>query len=423
MKVRRLVVSVAMIALAATAEGGVLPRTLPRIVNGTLDWQHPTTGALLRSTNSTRTDAFFECSGTLIGCQTFLTAKHCVVNGAGDAIPASQFFVYLQHGGIHHATTIHRDPNADLALVVLGSPVDAISPTPINQASVPQGTSGTIVGFGLPDGFSSAYGLKRRGMVTVTYAGCPPGEICWLFDDPLGPPGYDSDTCYGDSGGPLFVQSGITDVVAGVTTSGTNPDCATPDLSDDQDVSANQSWILSTGGADLANTVCGYGVMVNQPTTTVHGYSGFLDATTTSAVIQDYVPTFMHGYRIGMNGEDNGATNFNMYVKFGSAPTTTSYDCASTGSTQFQYCDLDGSAPGYWYVLVKRVKGSGAFQLAATQIPSPQCGNGIREGYEQCDRGPYDTTDCCTSSCTFEPVGKVCGGGCGRTCDASGVCR
>lgn len=50
------------------------------------------------------------------------------------------------------------------------------------------------------------------------------------------------------------------------------------------------------------------------------------------------------------------------------------------------------------------------------------CGNGIREGNEQCDGG-----NCCTTACTYAPPGTSCTDGifCNgeETCDAAGVCR
>ena len=56
-------------ALAADLPGGD-----PRVVNGVPTQSRPTTGALLL-TDGTGSYAL-ACSGTLIGCRTFLTAAH-----------------------------------------------------------------------------------------------------------------------------------------------------------------------------------------------------------------------------------------------------------------------------------------------------------------------------------------------------------
>src|SRR5438045_104171 len=64
---------------AAHAADGTSVRLQPRIVNGTLTPFYPTTGALLFGDNPADvTDVSTECSGVLVGCQTVLTAAHCV---------------------------------------------------------------------------------------------------------------------------------------------------------------------------------------------------------------------------------------------------------------------------------------------------------------------------------------------------------
>src|SRR5262249_56321522 len=121
----------------------------------------------------------------VIGCNTFLTAGHCVCEpfgevcqpgGAGAPDP-TKFFVFLQHGGIFAVSSIdvRSDflfPVGDVALVHLASPVTGVRPTPLNATAVPgPGTPGQIVGFG-DSGTALDYGLKRTGGVTT--AQCTP---------------------------------------------------------------------------------------------------------------------------------------------------------------------------------------------------------------------------------------------------------
>ena len=78
------------------------------------------------------------CSGTLIGCQTFLTAGHCV---ADDLNPA-HYTVFLQHAGFFSVTSIalHPDfdfPVGDVAVLSLGAAINGIRPTPINTTAAP----------------------------------------------------------------------------------------------------------------------------------------------------------------------------------------------------------------------------------------------------------------------------------------------
>jgi cysteine-rich repeat protein len=55
------------------------------------------------------------------------------------------------------------------------------------------------------------------------------------------------------------------------------------------------------------------------------------------------------------------------------------------------------------------------------------CGNGLLEPGEECDDGNTLDGDCCSSTCTFEPVGSACEDGefCNgaETCDGAGVCQ
>src|SRR5262249_35794510 len=147
-------------------------------------------------------------------------------------------------------------PVGDVAVLKLATPVTGIAPTPIDTTSAPAfGAAATIVGFGRDAG-AADYGLKRVGAVTM--APCPSGvsnatSVCWDYTSPVGPPGTDSDTCNGDSGGPLFAAFQCGDTVAGTTSGGTSATCLPTDHSYDTNVFTYRSWIEAQGGADLAN--------------------------------------------------------------------------------------------------------------------------------------------------------------------------
>jgi bacillolysin len=48
-----------------------------------------------------------------------------------------------------------------------------------------------------------------------------------------------------------------------------------------------------------------------------------------------------------------GTGDADLYVKFGSAPTTSSYDCRSAGATADESCTINGAKQGTYYVLIK----------------------------------------------------------------------
>jgi secreted trypsin-like serine protease len=103
--VRRLSALIAALVLAAVPSRAARarhwpPRAVPRIVNGTYTSLYPSTGALLLGSDPSIAETW--CSGTMIGCGTFLTAAHCVCDRSGPQCqsldPASRL-VLLQHAG------------------------------------------------------------------------------------------------------------------------------------------------------------------------------------------------------------------------------------------------------------------------------------------------------------------------------------
>lgn len=412
-------------ALGALVLGvaGAPASLLPRIVNGKTTVERAAVGALLFGAVD---QAYAICSGTMIGCQTFLTAAHCVESGA-----ASRFHVYLQNGGIFPVSAISVHPGAnfpiaDVAVLTLGTPVTGIHPAHINQTSptpfIP--APGTIVGFGVSSGSASDSGLKRIGKVTT--ASCPletgtndVASVCWIFADPLGAPGDDSNTCYGDSGGPIFLDLGAGPVVAGVTSGGTANDCLPTDHSYDANIATYQSFILGVGGADLDNTSCGAIPQVDDAGVTVIADDGTLGGGASTFTRHVVLTPSTQELRVTLNARDDATTDFNLYVKHGSPPTTTSFDCAGTGVTQFGACRFVAPAAGDWFVLVDRALGAGEFQLTTTVFggSAPVCGNGAVELAEECDGA--DDAACpgqCTSACTCGTLDEF-------VCYKSGVTR
>ncbi len=421
-------VALASLALAVTASAHPrrrlgrpdLSRPTPQIVNGVLDTLHPSTGALLDSGNFDL--ASLLCSGTLIGCQTFLTAGHCV---QGNLNPAA-YSVFLQHAGFFQVASIALNPDfnfpvGDVAVLRLSTPVDGIAPTPIDTTGVPAfGTPGTIVGFGRTGGPGNAdYGLKRAGGVTM--AACTPDissttSVCWNFLNPLGPPGSNSDTCNGDSGGPLLVDFGSGPTVAGVTSGGSSNNCLPTDSSYDANVFFYSAWIAAQGGADLGNTTCGSLPQVGSPGATVLAATGSLNVGTFEGRHTFQVPAGTTELRVSMNAIDDGPSDFDLYVKLGSPPTTADFDCRREGSNQYALCDFATPAAGTWYVLVNRFAGAGPYQVTATAF-SVDCSKPANAG-QPCDDGNACTaTDVCQSgACAGAAVSN------GTPCDDGHLC-
>jgi hypothetical protein len=342
----------------------------PRIVNGVLTAGFPTTGALLQGADPGAAGSW--CSGTLIGCGTFLTAAHCVHD---DPTPAN-YNVFLTHGGVSGVADIVSHPDyprrasADLAIVKLAKPVTGIAPTIFNgERPVPDGTRGTIAGFGRSGGFRFDYGLKRVGLVQTAqcegrFSGG--GFVCWNFNAPIGLPGEDSNTCNADSGGPLFVNLGSGVTVAGATSGGIQNECLAGDHSYDADVFTFRSWIEQVAGADLGDRTCGTLGQVGQAGATVQAAAHTLGPDAPERIYEFMVEPGTQLLRIAMNGTDDGEANFDLLVRAGGQPSDSQNDCTQAGVGQYGFCEFEAPSAGSWFALVRRTSGAGVFQVTAT---------------------------------------------------------
>ncbi len=366
----------------------------PRIVNGVLTSSYPSVGALLVPFDPAVPSVLKElvmCTGTMIGCETFLTAAHCVCpwpkTGAecqGESAPQpADYTVFLQHGGFFGVASIAVDPaykvrkTSDVAVVKLSSPVTGIAPSRINTVDKPPaGTPGTIVGFGRTGGDANLnldFGLKRAGKVTTGV--CPASipnttYLCWDFTEPLGSPGDNAGVCSGDSGGPLFITSDSGNLVVGTASGTLHPTwCLPPDVNYADNVFNDRAWIQNQGGADLDNTRCGDIPQVETGGTAVFAFSDELSSTTPDRSYSIDVPSGVNTLRVALNGEDAGDNNFDVYAQ---SPTTSGgYDCASTRNSQYEFCEISNPAPGTWKVVVTRAGGEGRYQLTATTFSTP----------------------------------------------------
>ena len=435
---------VALLLLALPAAAGEPPRQA-RIANGVSTHAHASTGALL-------INGFQGCTGTLVGCRTFLTAAHCVCSGDGATCNPNEgsHQVFLQHEGLFTVSQITPHPGYisatlqnDIAVVTLSGPADGLAPTPLASASPVFGSAGTIVGFGtVSDTPQTGSGLKRQGAIVT--ADCRlelgPGAsntelVCWDYDTPAGPPGTDSNTCPGDSGGPLFTDEGGTLVIAGVTSFGIGP-CAADDFSGDTNVAHYAGWVAGVAGADLANSSCGALPQVGEPGVQVDGFSGNLAATASESVHSFTVPAGANELRVTQNGQDDGSADFDLWVRFGAPPTAGVRDCASESASQFEVCTFADPSPGTWYALARSWQGGGDYQVTATAFTEATCGDGVVGAGETCDDSNTSDGDGCDALCQLEPVcgdgviegAETCddgntldGDGCGAGCQSEGV--
>jgi hypothetical protein len=173
------------------------------------------------------------CTGTVISPHVILTAGHCIgqnitirfENEYGDGT-----------GPVIAAVDTETEPQgADMGLIAMASAAP-VTPLPYNttplESHINEPTR--IVGFGVTSENGQDSGIKRQGMANLDGVAADEGGIIITSNDPQG-------TCYGDSGGPNFMNFGGGEVVVGVTTTGTDICGSGQDIG--SRVDSFQSWI------------------------------------------------------------------------------------------------------------------------------------------------------------------------------------
>ena len=235
--------------LAALAPAAVLALAAPAahaITEGDLDGNgHPYVGLMVAQ--DAKGIPMWRCSGTLISPTLFLTAGHCTEPPAAHieiwlaadveaGIPGNGYPLHGDVGGTPH-THPNYNPDAfflfDLGVVVLDKPVKMKQYGALPQLDVLdklatrrglQDVTFTAVGYGLQRINPVFIQQERVRMVATPHliqinTGFT-GDFSLLLSNNHSTGG----TCFGDSGGPNFIDN--SNVVGGVTSFGINGNCA-----------------------------------------------------------------------------------------------------------------------------------------------------------------------------------------------------
>ena len=343
-----------------------------RIVNGLPSRSHPAVGALVRGNAPQTAEAW--CTGTLVGCDKFLTAAHCI---AKDPAPDG-YLVFFQELGFFKVKTVqwakdkYRFPYFDLAMLTLETPVEGIAPMPINTSVKPLNNSiATIVGFGRTGGSRQDYGIKREGSVRTS--ACPDNlakdqVLCWKFDADVTSNASAQNTCNADSGGGVFIRDNdgprVVEKVFGVVSGGIDHDCMKKDVSYNVDVFQYRDWIAAAGEGRLSSAMCGrpaWEGAAREPSRR----SVRLDANISEATVTIEAPEGATALRVAMNAEDaNPRKNEFQFAAFsGKDPAISENVCKDNGTGQFAFCAIEKPANGIWTITVNRKKGQGEVQI------------------------------------------------------------
>jgi secreted trypsin-like serine protease len=241
--VRLLVLTLAAALLAAAPAAAQAPTAGARIINGsapTQAWPAQTSVQLKTSSGT------YVCGGTLVGARWVLTAAHCATNADGSVLQPRAFSLRVGSTSRTSGGTAvlvdnvirHPDYDADaytndlallhLATPVLEEPLRLVGTDAAEAALWSAGTQATIIGWGVTEDGRQATSLREAQVPVVGDDSCgsdwlssfsPASMVC--------AGGGSSDTCSGDSGGPLIVPGDGGFVLVGVTSWGSNP-CADP---------------------------------------------------------------------------------------------------------------------------------------------------------------------------------------------------
>jgi secreted trypsin-like serine protease len=205
------------VAAPTAAEQCASAGVVPKVVNGTpcaLPGQTP----VVVFVAARRDGSSLYCSGTLISSTRILTAAHCLpsdvtrvstpvwqADGSAREMRAARWVTHPEY----------QETSAgllnDVAVITLSSPMPA-PPMPLLVSNPSaQGQQVFIAGWGGPN-YELVAGYARLTIVNALHVG---------YDYT----GNGSNTCPGDSGGPMYRAVGGTYGVVGITSSGTSQEC------------------------------------------------------------------------------------------------------------------------------------------------------------------------------------------------------
>jgi secreted trypsin-like serine protease len=354
-----------LIGACATTQDDDVSAQTDEIVGGanTTIAAHPYQVALTTNAN------FQFCGGSILNASWVLTAQHCVAGGDGDMRVVAGITNKSQPStgqirAFNGITTFpgFTDPTVgkDVALLHLTTPLDLsganakaialVTPADASAGATNGGVISTVTGWGtLTEGGATPNILQAVDVPLVTNAQVSAAYGMTISADQLGAGVLNvggKDSCQGDSGGPLTVPVAGAAKLAGVVSWGNG--CAQaqfPGLY--ARVSSFQSYISARANGRFTSLI------------SLTGLSGARNSFVHRTVT---VPAGTLALSVVVAG---GTGDSDLYVRRGSNPTTTTFDCRPFISGNAEFCTIDAPAAGTWVV---SMRGFAAFSGASLNV-------------------------------------------------------
>ena len=310
------------------------------------------------------------CGGSVLNANWILTAQHCVESGtfsgrimAGSTSRNGSSTQQLRSVSqvVLYPGYVDASKGKDVALLRLSSPLTLNGTTvraiPIVTAAdasagvTAPGVVARVTGWGtLTSGGSTLPTTLQT--VDVNILSNTPAQSSYpsetITADQLAAAAPGKDSCQGDSGGPLSVVKNGVRVLAGVVSWGYGcADSRYPGMY--ARVSSFETWINSNINAT--------------PPTTLLSKSNLSGASGSWQHFPITVPSGKSSLTVNMSG---GSGDADLYVRQGSQPTTSSYNCRPYKNGNTESCVLSNPVSGTWYVSVRGYTSYSGVNLTAT---------------------------------------------------------
>ncbi len=329
------------------------------------------------------------CGGTILGDSWVVTANHCVAGTSASSLRVVAGATNRNGSGgqsrkvsqiIRYSGYVTPEQGKDIALLKLTTPLDLTgskakaipyaTAATVADGRIEPGIIATVSGWGSLSSGSSALpaNLQTVDVPIVSNTQADQAYPENITADQLGAGLIGiggKDSCQGDSGGPLVVPDGEGGVVlAGVVSWGYG--CAAPQYPGMYArVSSFASWIEQTTGiAGDTGAGSGSGGEEDPPTgqTVLLNQAGLSGAAGSWTHFEITVPAGQAQLLVDSFG---GSGDADLYVRRGSKPTTSAYDCRPYLNANNESCTFNNPTAGTYFVSVRGYKAYSSLSLNA----------------------------------------------------------